>query len=176
VICVPKDTQLHPKDFYRRRKDFDTISEAIKAANPESRERVKNILTPLIFSLTVLTTRHHDTTSLHVTLDMTLTIFQYAHAPHAIRTRTARNTHDLIHSIHAYSYYSPSLFYPLFRLYFISYLISSFLFQIYIAPGTYKESLEITVPVDIIGEGPIGSGKHLPLSYLLYLQGCLCNM
>lgn len=67
VISVPKDTILHPKDFYRRRKDFDTITEAIHAANPDSRDRI------------------------------------------------------------------------------------------YVAPGTYKESLEITVPVDIIGEGPIGS-------------------
>eukprot|EP00026_Physarum_polycephalum_P002996 Phypoly_transcript_03005.p1 GENE.Phypoly_transcript_03005~~Phypoly_transcript_03005.p1 ORF type:complete len:632 (+),score=69.82 Phypoly_transcript_03005:211-2106(+) len=67
VIRVPKDTLMHPKDFYRRRKDFDSITEAIHSANPESRERI------------------------------------------------------------------------------------------YVAPGTYKESLEITVPIDIIGEGPIGS-------------------
>lgn len=67
VIVVPKDTQLHPKDFYRRRKDFDAIGDAIKAANPDSRERI------------------------------------------------------------------------------------------YVAPGLYKESLEISKPVDIIGEGPLGS-------------------
>lgn len=67
VIMVPKDTILHPKDFYRRRKDFDSISEALHAANPDSRDRI------------------------------------------------------------------------------------------YVAPGTYKEALEITVPIDIIGEGPLGS-------------------
>jgi len=67
VILVPKDTLLHPKDFYRRRKDFDGICDAIRAANPESRERI------------------------------------------------------------------------------------------YVSPGLYKESLEISKPVDIIGEGPLGS-------------------
>lgn len=67
VILVPKDTQMHPKDFFRRRKDFDTITDAIKACSPDSRDRI------------------------------------------------------------------------------------------YIAPGTYKESLEISKSVDIIGEGPIGS-------------------
>lgn len=40
IISVPKDTLMHPKDFYRRRRDFDTITEAIKAANPDARDRV----------------------------------------------------------------------------------------------------------------------------------------
>jgi len=40
VILIPKDTLPHPKDIYRKRKDFENISEALAAANVESRDRV----------------------------------------------------------------------------------------------------------------------------------------
>jgi len=40
VICVPKDTAHHPKEFFRRRKDFNTIYDAIQSASPDARDRI----------------------------------------------------------------------------------------------------------------------------------------
>jgi len=40
VILVPSDVPHNPKDFYVKRKDFDTISEAIKAASAAGKDRI----------------------------------------------------------------------------------------------------------------------------------------
>jgi len=40
VILVPADTPMNPKQFYLRRQDFETITEAIKAASADVRDKL----------------------------------------------------------------------------------------------------------------------------------------
>lgn len=40
VILVPADTPMNPKQFYLRRKDFETIAEAIKGASIDARDKI----------------------------------------------------------------------------------------------------------------------------------------